>query len=240
MLRMLVLALALANAGYYAWTEGWLDTFIGTRANAEREPERLTRQVQPESVQILPSSAANLGAAPATAAAPSPAPAAASAATATEPLACLEAGPFSTAELAAATSAAQTALPSGAWTDVKTEKPGVWLVYMGRYGDRELLAKKKEELGRIKLAFEDVRNAPSLEPGLSLGRYDNRAAAEKGLAQFALRGVHSAKVVELSPGSTTHLLRVDKADASLVTLLTGLRSEGLGKGFVPCAKTALN
>ena len=238
MLRMLVLALALANAGYYAWTEGWLDTFIGTRANAEREPERLTRQVQPESVQILPSSSANLGAAPATTTAPTPAPAAVSAAT--EPLACLEAGPFSAAELAAATSAAQAALPSGAWADVKTEKPGAWLVYMGRYGDRELLAKKKEELGRIKLAFEDVRNAPSLEPGLSLGRYDNRAAAEKGLAQFALRGVHSAKVVELSPGSTTHLLRVDKADAALVALLTGLRSEGLGKGFVPCAKTALN
>ena len=40
MLRMLVMALALANAGYYAWTEGWLDTFIGTRANAEREPDR--------------------------------------------------------------------------------------------------------------------------------------------------------------------------------------------------------
>ena len=238
MLRMLVLALALANAGYYAWTEGWLDTFIGTRANAEREPERLTRQVQPESVQILPSSAANPGAAPATTTAPSPAPAAVSAAT--EPLACLEAGPFSAAELAAATSAAQAALPSGAWTDVKTEKPGAWLVYMGRYGDRELLAKKKEELGRIKLAFEDVRNAPSLEPGLSLGRYDNRAAAEKGLAQFALRGVHSAKVVELGAGSTTHLLRVDKADAALVALLAGLRSEGLGKGFVPCAKTALN
>lgn len=239
MLRMLVLALALANAGYYAWTEGWLDTFIGTRANAEREPERLTRQVQPESVQILPSSAANPGAAPATTTAPSPAPAAVSAA-ATEPLACLEAGPFSAAELAAATSAAQAALPSGAWTDVKTERPGAWLVYMGRYGDRELLAKKKEELGRIKLAFEDVRNAPSLEPGLSLGRYDNRAAAEKGLAQFALRGVHSAKVVELGAGSTTHLLRVDKADAALVALLAGLRSEGLGKGFVPCAKTALN
>ena len=238
MLRLLVMALALANAGYYAWTEGWLDTFIGTRANAEREPERLTRQVQPESVQILPSSAANPGAAQATTTTPSPAPAAASAAT--EPLACLEAGPFSAAELAAATSAAQAALPSGAWADVKAEKPGTWLVYMGRYGDRELLAKKKEELGRIKLAFEDVRNAPSLEPGLSLGRYDNRAAAEKGLAQFALRGVHSAKVVELSPGSTTHLLRVDKADASLVTLLTGLRSEGLGKGFVPCAKTALH
>ena len=238
MLRTLVLALVLANAGYCAWTEGWLDTFIGTRANAEREPERLTRQVQPESVQILPSPQATPGAAPATTAALSPAPAAASAAT--EPLACLEAGPFSATELGAATSAVQAALPAGAWADVKTDKPGAWLVYMGRYGDRELLAKKKEELGRIKLAFEDVRNAPSLEPGLSLGRYDNRAAAEKGLAQFALRGVHSAKVVELNPGSTTHLLRVDKADATLITLLAGLRSEGLGKGFVPCGKTALN
>jgi hypothetical protein len=233
-LRALVLALVLANAGYFAWTQGWLDNFTGQRADHQREPERLARQLRPETVLILsPSSALPPIATPAT----TPAAPAASA-----PLAgaCLEAGPFNTTEAEAAASAVQAALPPGSWADVKTDKPGTWLVYMGRYADRELLAKKKEEIGRMRLPFEEVRSPPSLESGLSLGRFDERAAAEKALAQFALRGVKSARIVELTPAGSSHMLRVDGADDALVRQLGELKSAALGKGFAPCTKVAVN
>ncbi len=232
-----MLALLLANAGYFAWTQGWLDNVVGVRADSRREPERLTRQVRPETVQILTAAGT-----PELAAAPvNPAPAAAAASSASVAGAtCLEAGPFSATEIDAAASAVQAALPAGSWADVKTDKPGAWLVYMGRYGDRELFAKKKEEIARMKLPFEEVRNSPGLEPGLSLGRYDDRAAAEKAFAAFGLRGVKSARVVEITPPSSTHVLRVDAADDTLVKQLGELKSAALGKGFVACAKLATN
>jgi hypothetical protein len=235
-LRALVLALVLANAGYFAWTQGWLDDVIGVRADSQREPERLTRQVRPETVQILPPGAGGSLTAPVLVAAAPAAVAASSVPAGT----CLEAGPFSAAEVDAATAAAQTALPPGSWADVKTDKPGVWLLYMGRYGDREMFAKKKEEISRMKLPFEEIRSPPALDPGLSLGRFDERANADKALATVALRGVKSARVVELTPVTSTHVLRVDAADAALVKQLAELKSGALGKGFAPCAKPAAN
>ena len=235
MLRALVLALMLANAGYFAWTQGWLDNLIGTRADGQREPERLARQVRPETVQILSAVSASTG--------PTPAPAVATAGgAASQPGegVCLEAGPFSASEVDAAASAVQAALPAGRWSDLKTEKGGAWLAYMGRYGDRELFAKKKEEIARMKLPFEEVRNSPNLEPGLSLGRFDNRAAAEQALAGLALRGVKSARIVEITPPTSSHLLRVDAADEALAKQLGELKSAALGQGFVACAKLAAN
>ena len=235
MLRTLVVVLALANLGFYAWTQGWLDSITGVHAGGDREPERLARQVQPETVVILPSSAAG-----ANASAPSATNTATTAVVPTPTLVCLEAGPFSNTELSAAEAAIRANAPAAGWDDVKTDKPGAWIVYMGRYADREMLAKKKEELARIKLSFEEARNSPSLEPGLVLGRYGDRAGAENELAKFNLRGVHSAKVVEISPGSSSHVLRVDKADAALAAQLMGMKNEALGKGFAPCAKPASN
>lgn len=57
MLRALVLLLVLANAGYYAWSQGWLDGGTGG-SQGDREPQRLQNQVRPEIVRILPPSAA--------------------------------------------------------------------------------------------------------------------------------------------------------------------------------------
>ena len=52
-LRVLALLLLLANLGFYAWTQGWLDGVVGLRAIGDREPERLARQFQPQVIRIL-------------------------------------------------------------------------------------------------------------------------------------------------------------------------------------------
>jgi len=218
MLRALILALLVANGVFFAWTQGWLDSFVGTRSIGDREPERLQRQVRPESVRILPPEAAG-----------EPVVAA---------LACLEAGPFADAEIAAAQSAAQAALPPGSWATVKTDQPGTWLVYMGRYASREALAKKEDEIKRRKLPYEEIGEPPALAPGLSLGRFDQRQAATQALDQFTAQGVRTARVVELAPASSRHVLRVDKADAALAARLTALKPEAIGKPFTACARPA--
>ena len=222
MLRLLLLALLVANLGFYSWTQGWLDGVVGVRATGDREPERLARQVRPETVVILP-----------------PESAASSGAAASAMPACLEAGPFSAAELVAAITALKQLLPAaaeGGWAEVKTETPGSWIVYMGKFSDAEGLTKKEQELKRLKLDFEVVRSPPALDRGLSLGRFDARTAADKALERFTQQGVRTARVVELSPPASASLLRAARADAELAAQLVALKATNLGKGFAACAK----
>jgi hypothetical protein len=214
----LIALLLLGNLAFFAWTQGWLDDIVGVRSTGDREPERMLRQVHPELIRILPAGAAS-GAAGEVAA-----------------TRCLEAGPFSDTEIVAAQTAAQVALPGGSWVTVKTEQPGSWIVYMGRYTSADALTKKEDELKRRKLPFEEVRDTAALAPGLSLGRFDARATATQALERFAQLGIHTARVVELAPASTHHVLRVEKADAALAARIAALRVEALGKGFAACER----
>ena len=172
MLRALVIALALGNLVFWSWTQGWLDGVAGVRASGDREPERLARQVRPESVRILPATGVTSTTEP-------------------EAVACLEAGPFDEAGLAAARAVAWAVVPPANLNELKTEQPAAWIVYMGKYADKGTLAAKEEELKRRKVAFEEVANSPGLTPGLSLGRFGDKAAAERALAEFA-RNSHLA------------------------------------------------
>ena len=53
MLRFTVLALLLANAGYYTWSQGMLSSSANPSAQ-EAEPQHLTQQIAPEALHILP------------------------------------------------------------------------------------------------------------------------------------------------------------------------------------------
>jgi hypothetical protein len=54
-LRFCVVALLCINTLFYLWGQGWLDSVLGVHATPVREPERLARQVKPETVRILKS-----------------------------------------------------------------------------------------------------------------------------------------------------------------------------------------
>jgi hypothetical protein len=111
---LLVLLLA-ANALVLAWTQGWLAPALQPPRHAEREPERLAAQVQPERVVVLAPGAASSAVAAARAAA----------------RACLETGPVAEAQLAAAEATlVQAGLAPGSWArgaPVAGQASGVWL-----------------------------------------------------------------------------------------------------------------
>lgn len=216
MLRALVALLLLANAAVFAWSQGWLGEGSGTHSAGAEAATRQARQIRPQSVVILSPTSARAAAAA---------------------FACLEAGPFNAGQLTLAESALQPLLPAGSWTDVRTERPAVWIVYMGKYETTELMARKQAEVTRTKIEFEELRNAPDLEPGLALGRFDSREAADRALAQYAQRGLRSARVVELVPPATSHMLRIEKAGSAVLAQATALRNDALGSGFVACADT---
>lgn len=226
MLRLLALVLVLANALLLAAQLGVFEPITGASSVlAQREPDRLQRQVHPEWVRILPSDAASAALQSA----------AASAAGIAQPGACLEAGPFGGPDAEAAERTLRDAgIAEGAWQVIRTEDPGAFMIYMGRYPDREALQRKLEQIKRLRLPAEDLRDHPELQHGLSLGRFDSRPEADATLARMAQSGLRTARVITLRPAQSKTVLRVPVADVDLRARLAGLQMPG-GPGFVDCA-----
>lgn len=103
MLRALLAALIVANLLFFAFSRGSLDGFLGLRALGDREPERLTNQVRPQTIRLLPTGTA--ASAPADADAP-----------------CYETPTFTAAEAAAVEATLAGNLPIGAWSDNRGER----------------------------------------------------------------------------------------------------------------------
>lgn len=227
MLRTVALALAIANLVFLGWSRGWLDSVVGVRAQGDREPARLARQFEPDAIRILPPQPAGAGAVQ---------PPVASAPTARL---CLEAGPFTPTQLGPAEASLQTLLPSDRWSHLKFDSPAVWIIFMGRYSDREVRQKKLEELQQSGVMAEEIRGPADLGEGLLLGRFSERSVAEKSLSALAQRGVRPARVALLSPASTGYLLRVERADAALQAQLNSLQGIALlGRVFKACTPPA--
>lgn len=222
MLRAFVVLLLLANALFLAWTQGWLAPTIAAPRHGQREPERLSMQVRPELVTVVPPKAGN------------PALAATRAADAAMPI-CMEAGPFAADEVAAVENVlAQASLPAGSWAREQVARAAPWAVYMGRFSDKDTMRGKADELRRLKVTFEEMNSPPQLAPGLRLTTHADKAAAEAALAELTQRGVRTARVVELPAPPPQTFLRVARADADLQGRLRMLG--GVGSGFVPCQR----
>lgn len=249
MLRTFVLLLLLANAGFFAWQQGWLDGPLGGASARQqgREPQRLTQQVNPERLIVLApettstSDDATHGAASNAAgveAGASAATGAASIAALTSPTGsegtCREAGPFTPDEFKQASTLVNQRLPAGSWAAQTVTVQGLWLVYMGPYPDLDTYQRKQTELRRIKgLTFEEVRSPAKLAMGLSLGRFSNEEQALSALETMKLRGVRTAYVVSVRPTMDFSVIRVAQANAQLQRLLPSLPLPA-GKGFAPC------
>jgi hypothetical protein len=227
----LALLLLVVNAGFFAWSQGWFDGLAFFRAQPEREPERLARQFQPHLLRVVSPGATS---APAGAGAP----AASATDTGQDALACVEAGPYTAADAAAAEALLEPLLPAGSLTRRTVERPGVWIVYAGRYIAADALQRKIDELRRLQVPFDEVTSPPDLAPGLSLGRFDSRPGAEQALERLTQRGVRTARVVVLTEPSTRIALRVERADAALAAQLAGLpgsiAGQPLAQAFKPC------
>ena len=238
MLRLAVIALLLANAAYYAYTQGWLRS-AGLVTPEQAEPQRLQQQIRPETLKVLRAQGAtnNPTPPPAPAAAPAadtaastPAPTAAAPADAGE---CLQAGIFDEKQATALRTAAAS-LPQGSWTLEPTPITGRWMIYMGRFDDQETLDKKRAELRARKVDFD--RAGGTLELGLSLGRFSTEEAAQRGLTTLNAQGVRTARVVlerQAAPGFVLKLPAV--TDAQRQQWLATLRPAMAGKTLGSCS-----
>ncbi|AVP56430.1 sporulation protein [Pulveribacter suum] len=249
MLRLAVLVLLLANAGYYAWSAGLLQDW-GLGPVSDGEPQRLQQQVEPQKLRLLaPQTGASAAAPapppaaapPASAAAPAaPAPdapasaaaaAASAAAAAPPPGICLQAGVFD-ARQGDALRSALAEWPEGSWQLESTPVAGRWMVYMGRFPDEEIVARKRLELRALKIPYD--RPGQALEPGLSLGRFSTEEAAQRGLGQLASQGVRTARVVQERADAPGYTLRLPAVSPALRPRMAALEPALAGRALKPC------
>ena len=234
MLRLAVIVLLLANAGYYAWSQGLLRP-LGYAPQEQSEPQRMNQQIRPETLQILkanPSKTSSASPSQATAANDSPTPPTTPAALGPADSAeCLQAGVFDDRQAEALRTAA-AGLPAGSWTLEPTPIPGRWMVYMGRFDDIETLARELAELRARKVDHD--RAGGTLELGLSLGRFASKEAAERELTNLGTKGVRTARVIQERAEAPGFTLRLPAVNDALRAQLDVLRTAMAGKTLRAC------
>ncbi len=224
MLRLLVLALILANAGYYAWSQGLLAAY-GFAPATQAEPQRMTQQIKPEALRILnPQESSQLQTA---------AQAVANAGTAVSATECLQVGLFNEEQTMVLREKLVSSLPQNSWVIESALVPARWLVYMGKYNSDEAVVKKKSELRGLGVSFEALNNA-SLEPGLSLGSFKTQPEAEAELARIAKKGVKTARVMQERAEQRGQRLKLPAVDAALRGQLDVIKPQLAGKAFAVC------
>ena len=221
MLRLFALVMLLANAGYFAWSQGHLRA-LGWGPVEQREPERLVGQVGADKLRLE-------GATP-TPATPSPTPTT----TAAEATACHAVAGLNPAQATAVTTALGGAgLDDKQWTMDESVLPERWIVYVGKFPSTDLLNRKKTELRSLRVEFRDV-NAPSLQPGLALGTYSTEAAAQTALQELGRSGVRSAKVTKEREEQRSVTVRLPALTEAERARLEPLVQQAAGKPLVTC------
>jgi hypothetical protein len=220
-LKLLALALLLANAGYFAWGHNLLAAY-GLSPARQSEPERLARQINPEMLQI---------AAPARADQPAPPPPPAE--KPPDGTQCLQAGVFTEQQARALRPRLEAGLPEGSWSFETSGEAVRWIIYMGKYISKEAMNRKRVKLEQLGLAFEQPVS-PKLNPGLSLGSFASKAEAERALSEMNQRGIRSAKVVLERPELPSLWLRLRAADVVQRNRLDALKPLLAGKAVQAC------
>ena len=250
MLRFALLVLLLANAGYLAWTQGWMAT-LGWVPDTQSEPYRLKQQVRPEVLSVVPRDAVSptVETTPATApavdsanrAGTAVAPTAATMATPNAPTEevlpqatiCLQSEAMDEAQSKKLLQALhQSELPASSWEMLSSSVAGRWMVYLGKFPNEMAMEKRRAELRNRKIAFD--RAGGNLELGLSLGRFSTEEAATRELSNMLNQGVRGARVVQERAPQTLYTLRLREATVAQRTLLQTMQPALGGKALRAC------
>ena len=253
MLKWAVWLLVLGNAGYFAWSQGYLDT-LGLKPAEQREPQRMAQQVRPEVLRLLNGPRAEttpevVTPAPAAVAPPLQAPVAPEAAApaplpvppptvavaaGSGPRACWQAGGFTDdqAELLRA-ELALLGVPASGFAFSEVRSGGRWIVYMGRYDNQQQVDRKKDELRALGVSYREI-NAPGLAPGLALGTFSTEAAAQQALQKAERDGIRTAKVAQERAESQSVTVRLPAITETQRAAIDALGDAMAGKRLQRC------
>lgn len=189
MLKLLFALLLLANAGLFAYQQGYLEALLPDG----REPARLSGQINPDQIKLISADAARAKLVVPDEPEAEPAPAVA--ATAQPALSCTEVGNFEAAD-AKRFETRLAALSLGDKLSRRTvQEVARHMVYIPPQGDKEGADKKANELRRLGIKdFYVIQDTGELHWGISLGIFKTEEAARAHLAALGQKGVRSARL----------------------------------------------
>lgn len=213
-MRLAFLLLLLINIALWPFASGML-----TVGSDSAEPLRLTRQVDPERIRILPAD----GSAPAPVAAVAPAVASEPAATDAEeaPAAvCRVLAGFTREQADPFIARAREAYPTVQLTE--SEQPGSpsWWVHIPDLATRQLADRKQAELRA--LGVREMALMPDAEGqkfAISLGLFKTEAAAKELMSSLSGQGVRSARIAMREGKAGRLRLELRGDDSQLAALL---------------------
>lgn len=250
MLKFFFWILVLANAGLFAYQQGYFDAFV----SSGHEPARMKDQLNADKIKLIPAPPPAPVAAPAPVPAPAPAPVPAEPAAASEPavtdassvkttaekqpeekkpeekkpqvIACTEIGNFGPDD--AARFAAQ--LTKASLGEDITKRPiqeaTSHIVFIPPQADKESAEKKAAELRRLGIEdFFIIQDNSNLRWGISLGVFKQEEAARTHLANLNQKGVRSARIAPRTVSSSMVAFQLHDLDAEKKKALDKIKAD---------------
>ena len=244
MLKFVFWALLGANGVLLAYGQG----LLGQPADAAREPARLKNQLAPERMQQLTPTQARQAAAasvapapPAEVAAPvpEPAPAPVPVPVARDLVACVQAGPFSTADARRfeARIARLGLAPRQSRIEIPFQEVTSRLVYLPPNGGREGAQRRIAELKErgVTNFFVMQNDTSPLRYAISLGVFKSDGAAQKLVADLQRQGVRGVRILPRGPQVTRAGYQYRQIDAAERERLTGIADDYNGVALTRCS-----
>ena len=241
MLKFVFWALLGANGVLLAYGQG----LLGQPSDAAREPARLKNQLAPERMQQLTPTQARQAATSATlapqaeVAAPLPEPTPAPAPVARDLVACVQAGPFSTADARRfeARVARLGLAPRQSRVEMPYQEVTSRLVYLPPNGGREGAQRRVAELKERGVTnFFIMQNDTSpLRYAISLGVFKSDGAAQKLVADLQRQGVRGVRILPRGPQVTRAGYQYRQIEAAERARLTGIADNYNGVEVTRCS-----
>lgn len=240
MLKFVFWALLGANGVLLAYGQG----LLGQLPDAAREPARLKNQLAPERMQQLTPTQARQAATASVAPAPqaevaAPLPEPAPAPVTGDLVACVQAGPFSTADARRfeARVARLGLAPRQSRIEIPYQEVTSRLVYLPPNGGREGAQRRVAELKERGVTnFFIMQNDTSpLRYAISLGVFKSDGAAQKLVADLQRQGVRGVRILPRGPQVTRAGYQYRQIDAAERDRLTGIADNYSGVALTPCS-----
>jgi hypothetical protein len=217
-MRLVFLALVLANVAFFAWSRHYAPDKTAADANP------LAPQVEPEKLKIVPPGELR------------PPPSAPKPAAAAAPLvACLEWGSFTVSDYPRAEKALEPLALGGRLAQRRTEEVAGWWVHMPPQGSRQAALRKSGELKALGVQdYFIVAEDGEWRWALSLGVYRTEEAAQARLAALRAQGVRSAVVAPRETVVPKVWLQVKGVDAALEARLRDAARQVEGSELRAC------
>jgi len=216
MLKFIFWSLLLANAGLFAYQQGYLNAWIPDG----HEPARMERQLHPELIKTVATNdatAAPASEAPKVTASSTASSAATATASKSEPLVCKEIGTFDSAGAKRFETMLQPLALGDKLMRKDNEEVANNIVYIPSQGSKEGADKKAGELRHLGVTdFYIIQDAGDMHWGISLGVFKTEEAARAFLTSLNQKGVHSARLGTHSIAAVKVTFQLNGIDSAAV------------------------